>query len=380
MFFLREGIFECCSPASVGKPEFLSRERLVSSRPDSNLIQSSSGNLSLYYQKWQSDRHQHVPTVVFVHHGETDHAAWYNALAVRLSSCGCTCFALDAQGFGQSDGARGYYESLEEVVQDFVTFAKAQWKEVLTSQSRFPGSRTPGVAFIGKGFGGLVVLLALLELQPFLSAAGAPLAVILLSPGCQFASFIREQGNVSCGLNWGQCARQPVAQCARAPVAFTPAPMGQDKLDYMSQWFPKMLVTEPVDPDMVCRDPQSVHRMNRDALIWRQGYRARVLAELGQSQSRLADTLESNAEVFQSCPALILHGGADKLFAAKGSQSLHSLWCEIAKAQAGFSGRTSDIYPRLKIYDGAFHQLLNEPNKDEVMNDIIAFITSNLGM
>ena len=32
-----------------------------------------------------------------------------------------------------------------------------------------------------------------------------------------------------------------------------------------------MLVTDPVDPDMVCRDPQAIDRMSRDALIWRQG-------------------------------------------------------------------------------------------------------------
>ena len=40
---------------------------------------------------------------------------------------------------------------------------------------------------------------------------------------------------------------------------------------YLSRWFPKMLVTDPVDPDMVCRDPQAIDRMSRDALIWRQG-------------------------------------------------------------------------------------------------------------
>ena len=53
-------------------------------------------------------------------HGETDHATWYNALAVRLCSLGCQALAMDTQGFGQSDGARGYFESFEEVKDDFI--------------------------------------------------------------------------------------------------------------------------------------------------------------------------------------------------------------------------------------------------------------------
>eukprot|EP00931_Biecheleriopsis_adriatica_P040989 TRINITY_DN23481_c0_g1_i1.p1 TRINITY_DN23481_c0_g1~~TRINITY_DN23481_c0_g1_i1.p1 ORF type:complete len:376 (-),score=67.96 TRINITY_DN23481_c0_g1_i1:183-1310(-) len=373
MFFLREGIFECCSPASVGKPEFLSRERLVSSRPDANLIPSSSGSLNLYYQKWQSDRHQFVRAVVFVHSGETEHAAWYNALAVRFAAVGCTSFALDAQGFGQSDGARGYYEDFEEVVQDFVGFVKAKWAEVLNSQAAVAGGRSPALVLIAKGFGALVLMRALVQLHALRACDGATPVVVLLSPGFQFASFIGDQSNVSCGLNSGQCARQPVAQCARAPVAFAPAGDSSQpqKLEYMSHWFPKMIVTEPVDPEMVCRDPQAVERMCRDALIWRQGYRARVLANIVQEQSRLSETMESNPQVFQHCPCLILHGGGDKLFSVKGSQSVHTIWCHNAKA--------TGAYPRMKIYDGAFHQLLNEPNKEEVINDIVSFVTSKVG-
>ena len=57
---------------------------------------------------------------VFIHHGETEHATWYNVLAVRLASLGCMSLAMDAQGFGQSDGARGYFETFEEVKDDFI--------------------------------------------------------------------------------------------------------------------------------------------------------------------------------------------------------------------------------------------------------------------
>mmetsp|Transcript_51725 Transcript_51725/g.168105 ORF Transcript_51725/g.168105 Transcript_51725/m.168105 type:complete len:377 (+) Transcript_51725:113-1243(+) len=372
MFFrgFREGIFECCSPASFGKPEFLIQEQHISGREKTNLVDSASGGLQLYFQKWQSDRHQHVRSVVFMHHGETDHGGWYNALGVRLAAVGCTSFVHDMQGFGQSDGVRGYFESLEDLVCDFVKFVKIKWAEVLDAQSKTLGGFRPGFVLLGKGIGALVVMRALIELSELANSWGVTASVVLVSPAFQYASFINEQSNVSCGLNSGQCARQPAAQCARAPVAFTP--VGEDtshqKLEHMSRWFPKMIVTTPVDPDMTSRDPDTAERMCRDVLCWRQGYRARVLSEIVHEQSELPNLLAERSDIFSVSPALILHGSGDKLYSAIGSHSLHSQWCDLARA--------SGVYPRLKIYDGAFHQLLNEPNREEVMNDIAHFVAS----
>uniref|UniRef100_A0A7S1WHM2 Serine aminopeptidase S33 domain-containing protein n=1 Tax=Alexandrium catenella TaxID=2925 RepID=A0A7S1WHM2_ALECA len=393
---LGEGLFECCNPASIGEPEFLAQEQHISSRAPSSLFPSTTGGLQLYFQKWQSDRHDRVRAVVFAHHGEVEHSGWFNALAVRLAAIGCTTFAPDAQGWGQSDGARGYFSDFEEIVNDFVEFCRMKWSEVLSSQSKSQTMQRPGFVLVGKGFGALVVLRALVELQELVCASGVTPAVVLLSPGFRFSSFISEQSNVSCGFDSQQCARQPVAQCARDGVAYAPAcaavptkpwtgscrdpgqvpqrhapepDSGQhQKLEQMSNWFPKMIVTQPVDPDMVSRDPQTVDRMCRDALCWRQGYRSRVLSEIVQEQSTVADNISENMEIFGSVPALILHGSGDKLFSVHGSHSIHSMWCDAAQR--------SGVYPRLKIYDGAFHQLLNEPNREEVMNDVVLFVAS----
>merc|ERR1711957_568473 len=116
------------------------------------------------------------------------------------------------------------------------------------------------------------------------------------------------------------------------------------------------------------RDPQAVDRMTRDVLCWRQGYRSRVLAEIHREQAELAEAMMERPELFERCPGLILHGNADRLFAVEGAHSIHSVWCDLAQKSGAF--------PRLKIYDGAFHQLLNEPNKDEVFNDILLFVAS----
>eukprot|EP00747_Dinoflagellata_sp_TGD_P087872 gnl/TRDRNA2_/TRDRNA2_163796_c0_seq1.p1 gnl/TRDRNA2_/TRDRNA2_163796_c0~~gnl/TRDRNA2_/TRDRNA2_163796_c0_seq1.p1 ORF type:complete len:364 (-),score=53.01 gnl/TRDRNA2_/TRDRNA2_163796_c0_seq1:77-1168(-) len=359
MFGLSDAIFECCNPSSIGEPEYLHQDpRHISSRAASNLFHSPTNDLKLFFERWRSDRHEWARAVVFAHHGEMEHSGWYNGLATRLASVGCMSFVPDAQGFGQSDGARGYFENFDDLVRDFVAFCKMKWAEVKEMQPQ----HRPGLVFLGKGFGALVVVRGLLELQPCFREWTVTPAVVLVSPAFQFASYIGDQRNNSCGLNT-QCQTQSLV--AYAPTGDEAPPQ---KLEHMSQWFPKMIVTQPVDPELVSRDPQVVDRMNRDCLIFRQGYRARVLSEIIREQSEVLHILNDSRSVFEKIPALILHGTADRLFDVHGSHNVHSAWCDVARA--------SGIYPRLKIYDGAFHMLLNEPNKDEVLNDIVNFIAS----
>jgi len=348
------------------------QDKRISSRAAENLFQSTSGDLNLFFQRWQSDRHDHVKAVVFVHHGEMDHCMWYNGLAVRLAQVGCTTFAPDAQGFGQSDGDRGYFEHFEDLVTDFVEFCKKKWVEVLNKQAKGNRAKMPGLVFVGKGFGALVVMHALVELHQTMCEWGVMPTVVLVSPAFEFSSYIADQNGAACGLpTSGQCARQPIAQCARIPAVAVPDVNGDGpnaKLEHMSKWFPKMITTQPVDPELVTRDCEVVDRMNRDVLCWHSGYRARVLAEVAREMSQMADNISLHPEVFERVPALILHGNCDGLFSTSGSHSIHSIWCDAAQQTGN--------YPRLKIYDGAFHQLLNEPNKEEVVNDIVMFIAS----
>lgn len=366
----REGIFECCSPASFGKPEFLYQTQHITSRVPTQLFKSASGGLQLYFHKWRCEQHHPIRSIAFIHHGETDHGGWYNALAVRLASVGCASLCLDAQGFGQSDGVRGYFESFEDLVNDFANFVREKWPDILEEYSN-GHSIKPRLVLVGKGLGALVVMRVLTELREFLHSLNLTPLVVLISPAFRFANFIESQSNVSCGLNSAQCARQPAAQCARAPVAFTP--IGEDaaerqKLGHASRWFPKMIVTAPIEPDMMLRDPEAMQRMTADVLCWHEGYRARVLAEVAHEQGNVTDVLCEHSDLFQCIPALILHGSGDKLYCHSGSHFVHSIWCD--KAQS------TGIYPRLKIYDGAHHQLLNEPNREEVLNDITLFIAT----
>jgi alpha-beta hydrolase superfamily lysophospholipase len=63
-------------------------------------------------------------------------------------------------------------------------------------------------------------------------------------------------------------------------------------------------------------------------------------------------------------PVFILHGTADKATKASGSRFFHET--------AGSRDKT------LKLYDGHFHDLLNDVGKEAVMADITAWIDQRL--
>lgn len=388
---LRPFSFECCNPSSVGEPEFLTNDpQFVSARTPSNLSKSHNGRLQLWFERWRSERHDRVRAVVIIHHGEVDHAGWYNGLAVRLTAIGCAVFAPDAQGHGQSDGARGYFESFENVVLDFVEFTKQKYGEV-AAEHNGRGLRPPGLVLVGKGFGALVTMQAVVSLREEDAFLETRIAMVFLSPGFQFTPMVTDGSSQGCGLAGssgsggagGRCniggqrsgaglhqAGAPGVGCVAPGQAEDPENAPGQVVEQMAKWFPKMIVAPPVDPDNLSRDPQVVDRMNRDCLCWHQGYRARVLAEILQEQRYLGDHIKGNPEIFSEIPALLLHGSADRLFTVHGTHAVHTAWCELIEDRT--------FYPRLKIYDGAYHMLLNEPNREEVLRDISLFVADKV--
>lgn len=61
-----------------------------------------------------------------------------------------------------------------------------------------------------------------------------------------------------------------------------------------------------------------------------------------------------------SAPLLIVHGGADRLADPRGSEELY--------ARVGSKDRS------ILVYDGLYHEVLNEPENDGVVEDIVAWL------
>jgi len=107
------------------------------------------------------------------------------------------------------------------------------------------------------------------------------------------------------------------------------------------------------------RDPEVVRGKNTDPLLAHEIQPTQVLAELVRADERLRKEFSRI-----TLPVLILHGTADKATRPSGSQRFYD--------NAGSRDKT------LKLYDGHFHDLLNDIGKEEVMTDIIRWVDARI--
>ncbi|MGB3832370.1 MAG: lysophospholipase [Mesorhizobium sp.] len=107
------------------------------------------------------------------------------------------------------------------------------------------------------------------------------------------------------------------------------------------------------------RDPEVVKMMDEDPLIAHETQPTRTVAELARADDRLKEKFPNI-----TLPLLILHGTADKATRPSGSR--------FFLENAGSSDKT------LKLYEGHYHDLLNDIGKEEVMADIKGWIETHL--
>jgi acylglycerol lipase len=107
------------------------------------------------------------------------------------------------------------------------------------------------------------------------------------------------------------------------------------------------------------RNPDVVARMNADPLIVHETQPTQTLAEMVRADERLK---QSFGQI--TLPVLILHGTSDKATKPAGSQFFYDM--------AGSRDKT------LKLYDGYFHDLLNDLGRETVMTDMTAWMEARL--
>jgi alpha-beta hydrolase superfamily lysophospholipase len=107
------------------------------------------------------------------------------------------------------------------------------------------------------------------------------------------------------------------------------------------------------------RDPVAVAAMNADPLIAHETQPTKTLAAMVRADERLTKEFPN-----LSLPLLILHGTDDKAANASGSQFFYDT--------AGARDKT------LKLYEGHFHDLLNDLGKEDVLADVATWIEAHL--
>jgi lysophospholipase len=110
-----------------------------------------------------------------------------------------------------------------------------------------------------------------------------------------------------------------------------------------------------VDPTLVSRDPAVVKAYEADPLVHHDRLPARTVAELAGAVQSFPDAV---GEI--TVPTLIMYGSGDHLVPPAGSMMLND--------RIGAPDMT------LKTYDGLYHEILNEPERDAVMDDMCSWL------
>ena len=106
-----------------------------------------------------------------------------------------------------------------------------------------------------------------------------------------------------------------------------------------------------IDATALSRDQAVVAAYVNDPLV----FRGRIPARTGGELAKTWKTLPKRMPEIQ-LPVLIMHGSGDRLADPQGSELLHE--------------RTGSPDKTLKLYEGLYHEIFNEPEHNQVMGDV----------
>ncbi len=116
---------------------------------------------------------------------------------------------------------------------------------------------------------------------------------------------------------------------------------------------------QELDVDAISRDPEVVAAYKNDPLV----YHGKVPFGVGRALLQVGETMPQRAPALHA-PLLVVHGSDDRLIPVAGSRRL-----------IGCVGST-DV--ELKVYPGLYHEVFNEPERDQVLDDVVSWINKRL--
>ncbi|KAG8056657.1 hypothetical protein GUJ93_ZPchr0002g23534 [Zizania palustris] len=271
---------------------------------------------TLFTQSWTPAAVERVRGIVVLLHGLNEHSGRYNHFAKLLNDHGLKVYAMDWIGHGGSDGVHGYVSSLDHAVGDLKEFLE---DVVLKENYGLP------CFLFGHSTGGAIVLKAALDPCVEVHIEG----VILTSPA------IRVQ------------PAHPIIKVV-APIFSVLAPKY------------RVAALHKRGPP-VSRDPEAMKIKYGDPLVYTGPIRVRT----GNEILRISSYLQRNLSRV-TVPFLVMHGTADTITDPGASQQLYH--------------SSASVHKSIKLYDGYLHDLLFEPERDDIANDIINWLSSILNV
>jgi alpha-beta hydrolase superfamily lysophospholipase len=139
---------------------------------------------------------------------------------------------------------------------------------------------------------------------------------------------------------------------AVATEAVSPAMIAASRI--MSALAPRLPALK-LDERLISRDGRVVDAYREDPLVHSGKLPARTLWQILESMETLPAQVRN-----LSMPLLILHGGEDQLCPPAGSQMIYD--------RAAATDRS------IKLYPGLYHEVFNEPEREEVVDQVIAWV------
>jgi len=115
-----------------------------------------------------------------------------------------------------------------------------------------------------------------------------------------------------------------------------------------------------LEADGVSRDPSVVQAYVNDPLV----YRGKATARLAAEMLKAMQTISGQATKI-NLPILIVQGSADRLVNPAGARMLYDA--------------VSSADKEIRIYDGFYHEVFNEPEHDKVLHDVEIWLEAHLG-
>jgi len=269
-----------------------------------------SDGTPFYVQGWEPD--SQPKAVVVLVHGLGEHTGRYIHVGKALTDAGYVLVGFDLRGHGKSGGARGHFPSLDVVTQDIRQFFQ------------FVSQRYPNLPqfLYGHSLGGLLSLAYAVQNKAALKG--------VLVTGSALRSALQEQ---------------------KAKIAMA---------NILGTLMPAMTIPSGLDATTISRDKAVVDKYVHDPLV-----HDKTSLGLGKSALTAIEICFARARDF-AYPLLIMHGKADKLTYASGSEDFARLAGE----------KNKDV--TLKIWDGLYHEIHNEPEQAEVFKVMIEWLDKHL--
>jgi alpha-beta hydrolase superfamily lysophospholipase len=114
-----------------------------------------------------------------------------------------------------------------------------------------------------------------------------------------------------------------------------------------------------LDATAISRDPEVVSAYIDDPLVFNGKTPARLAAELLKAMLRVTEEAERI-----ELPFIVLQGSEDKLVDPAGAQMLYD--------------RAASKDKTIKVYQGLYHEVFNEPERDIVLKDVEAWLEKHI--